>query len=108
MNRPADIRAMVQTLMLRAGPHLTADELKSLGQLDDQARVLASNASTVAEGIACIVAFDGQTTVGAGNFQRAGEVASLLVVFAGVFDAIAGMIDAADLARDQQKRGAAS
>lgn len=105
MITPPTIQSAIQTLMLRAGPHLTTEERQHLGRLDEQARVLSANAAAVAEGLSCIVAYDGQTDVGAGNFQSAAEVAGLLIVFGGVFDAIAGMIDAAGLARDQQQRG---
>jgi hypothetical protein len=101
----ADLRSALGILMKHAAPHLSGDECRHLGQLDEFAMKLAQRAGGVALGIGCLVADDGFNPAGIGSFQDSTAESELLFLFSDLFDAVASLIETPDLARSQQHRG---
>lgn len=71
------------------------EELTCLSELAvDEARRMGD----VCSGIGCLIAYDGRTKTGAGNFRDAGDVSSLLFALGHSFDTLAGMVHVGDRA----------
>jgi hypothetical protein len=98
------IRGALETLYIAANKHMTPAELSEVANtLLDSAESFASNCSTVAEGIACLVSHDGMSDDRAGTFQTADDVFPLMWAMSQQFDTIAGMVHVANLALSQAK-----
>lgn len=97
-----DARSVLQILMLHAAPHLTPAEREHIGRVDECAQQMASHAAAVATGLGCLISGD----VDSGNFQTQDSVPPVLWHFGELLTTIAGLIEVAGLARDQQEGGA--
>ena len=78
-------------MFARGKANMTDADLEELADLTEQASVESSRLSAVCEGLGCLIHCDGMDPAGAGNFQGAGDVSTLLFALAHGLDVIAGM-----------------
>lgn len=93
-----DAQSVLQIMMLHAQPHLTRAEREHIGRVDEFAQQMASHAAAVATGLGCLISND----VDSGNFQDKGTVPPVLWHLGEVLTTIAGLIEVAGLARDEE------
>ena len=100
-------RTLVELLFPKAASQLNgADLLAIVAGGADFAEAAAGNAAAAAEGIGCLVAHDGATTAGSGNFQAGDDVGRLLWHMQAQFQTIEGVAAAvAWAASELQARG---
>lgn len=76
------LSGMLQLLVERAAPNLTADDLKKLDGGCEMAGLLIWNMNTLANGIAMLVASDTES----GGLQRQEEVSDMMFLTASLLD----------------------
>lgn len=90
----SEIHTALRALYRHAEGNMSAEELQDLGcLLTDEAEVIARRSGDVTEKLACLISVDGDTPTGAGNFQSADEVFTLLCMLAHEFNTVAAMLD---------------
>lgn len=82
----------------RARASMSEADLEELTCLSELAVDEARRMGDVCSGIGCLIAYDGRTETGAGNFRDAGDVSSLLFALGHSFDMLAGMVHVGDRA----------
>jgi len=75
----------------KAADHLEEGQLKKIADLDEHASFLASNLSDVVEEIGCTVMANDSPENNSGNFNSAGDVATLLFAISSRIDYINGL-----------------
>lgn len=76
-------------LFNRAKDHLSDEDLQRIVEEGEEASETATNAATLASGLAYLLMADGNQETPAGNFQDEHEVSSALLLFAHVFEHLA-------------------
>ena len=90
---------LLHGLFDRARDNLTADDLATLSIAGEAAQLSMRFMADLCEGLACLVASDGDTEgMGAGNFQDARSVSNLLFLLGSVADQADGMLTLATAA----------
>jgi hypothetical protein len=87
-----NIGEATRLLMKRAGPHLTDEDLLTLGGASDLAHSQAANLATVMDGMAALIANDD----GGGWISGKKDVAAMLWHLSGVAESISALIDMGD------------
>lgn len=101
---------VLQAVYRKALPHLSPADLATLVKgAGDAAAEMAASAAAVADGLALLISVDGESAAGAGNFQSARDVPTLLQHFGGVFRSVQALAGLASQAADEleEREGAA-
>lgn len=99
------LSTVVETLWIKAAPHLTDEELERIAEADDEgstALCLVEYLQDVLEPMACLAMADDNGGANTGSFRSSRDVSSLMLFIASTLNAIEAGMYAGRWARDMK------